>query len=148
MTFSDLFSKIVTLSKFVGREQRDAKGESMFETLLVQDRDEPLIYQWIKEAAVELEKKLSPFVTLTITDDVPASTSTAAVEGALTWNWDSTYKIPSTIEDLIEAYIADWAMGNWCGDKVAERAEYYKGEALRLSNDIPRRIFRNKPTLS
>ena len=143
ISISSVVSEITTLSKYVGREQRDAKGDSMFETLLVQTRDETLIRQYIIEAAVELEKQLMPFGGKA--DGSALTISADASNGTLTWTWDATYVMLGGMESLLKKYLVNWAMGAWCGDKVAERAEYFRGEAERLARDIPRHIFRKKP---
>jgi hypothetical protein len=133
ITLSAVHTACVKLSKYVGREQRDGSGESLYEQILIQSRDYDLIDQYATEAAVELNKWLLPFCTLSVTST------------ALTWTWDPTYDIPMSFDNLIEKYIVNWAMGMWCGDKVAERAEYFKSEAERLGASLPPKIFRAKP---
>lgn len=133
ITLSTIRAACVALSKYTGREQRNGSGESMYEQILIQDRDNDLIDQYATEAAVELNKWLLPFCTL------------SATSSALTWTWDQTYDIPMSFDNLIERYIVNWAMGMWMGDKVAERAEYFKAEAERLGASLPPKIFRSKP---
>lgn len=134
MEISELYAQVVQLSKYVGREQTDEKGDSMFPKLLVQERDEPLIVKYLTEAAVELDKLLRPFGTLNIT-----ATS-------IGWDWNNTqYDIPATIDSLVTMYLVDWVMGAWCKDKVAERSEYFMNIATKLGTGIPLTIFRKKP---
>ncbi len=134
MLIDTLFEKVVALSKYVGREQKDEKGQSMFERLLVQDRDKPLIVQYMTEAATDLDKALHAFGTLGITTT------------EIGWTWNSEeYDMPSTMDNLLELYLVDAAMSAWCQDKVAERAEYFGEVAARLAAGIPKTIFRTKP---
>ena len=134
MLIDTLFEKVVALSKYVGREQKDEKGQSMFERLLVQDRDKPLIVQYMTEAATDLDKALHAFGTLGIT----------ATEIGWTWNSEE-YDMPAIMDNLLELYLVDAAMSAWCQDKVAERAEYFGKVAAQLAVGIPKTIFRTKP---
>ena len=132
-TIDALFTSCVLLSRFEGREQKDAEGKSLFERIVMQDRDKALVSQYLFEAALDINKYLVVF-----------SSSDLDIED-LTWTWKDSYDVPNGVEGLIERYLINWALAAWLEDKAKERAEYYKGTCVRLVQGIVNMINRKKP---
>lgn len=131
---STLYDIVERSLSVIGKRSTDDKGNLLFTDITLGSREVPLIYDYFRQAFIDLATELSAFIT-------------AQSETAITLTFPSNHNpiLEPFVQKACEAYCVSYALNSWFTVTAPRIAEKYSEDCRRQLSAVIRLINEKQP---
>lgn len=137
ITYADISAIVKRSLSIIGKRSTDDKGELLFKDITLGSREEDILIDYYKSAAMHIASELRKYVT----GETP---STTAYTITVTLDDDANDGLENTIKDAAQEYVVAYALYSWFTVTAPRIYEKYLADSQSAMGYLIYQVFNRK----